>query len=145
MYFFVYESLRLDKQLEYDVTVSRVLQTHITKLNKMTAKEAPRITVLSIHCKLLFSTPDGAGCRRGSVKLVGVTSVPPSSFLAHRESIARLLTPLWHIRPTVPYYKLATHRTPYERCIAVSRGTLSMKTCACTSSFSERRLTRHPR
>ncbi|KAG9313758.1 hypothetical protein JVU11DRAFT_6116 [Chiua virens] len=37
--------------------------------------------------------------------------VPPSS-LVHRESIARLLTPLRRIRPTVAYYKLAAHRIP---------------------------------
>ena len=38
---------------------------------------------------------------------------PPSlSSLAHRESIARLLTPLRRIRPTVAYYKLAAHRIP---------------------------------
>ncbi|KAH0831113.1 hypothetical protein J3R83DRAFT_13679 [Lanmaoa asiatica] len=35
----------------------------------------------------------------------------PSS-LVHRESIARLLTPLRRIRPTVAYYKLAAHRIP---------------------------------
>ena len=37
---------------------------------------------------------------------------PPSSSLAHRESIARLLTPLRRIRPIVGYYKLAAHRIP---------------------------------
>ncbi|KAF8452446.1 hypothetical protein L210DRAFT_3468333 [Boletus edulis BED1] len=40
-----------------------------------------------------------------------VPSPSPSS-VAHRESIARLLTPLRRIRPTVAYYKLAAHRIP---------------------------------
>ncbi|KAF8557488.1 hypothetical protein OG21DRAFT_1406915 [Imleria badia] len=40
-------------------------------------------------------------------------SVPsPPLSLAHRESIARLLTPLRRLRPTVAYYKLAAHRIP---------------------------------
>ena len=37
---------------------------------------------------------------------------PPPSSLTHRESIARLLTPLRRIRPTIAYYKLAAHRIP---------------------------------
>lgn len=37
---------------------------------------------------------------------------PPPSSHAHRESIARLLTPLRRIRPTIAYYKLAAHRIP---------------------------------
>ncbi|KAG6380117.1 hypothetical protein JVT61DRAFT_8204 [Boletus reticuloceps] len=40
-----------------------------------------------------------------------VPSPSPSS-IAHRESIARLLTPLRRIRPTVAYYQLAAHRIP---------------------------------
>ncbi|KAG8215997.1 hypothetical protein J3R82DRAFT_7988 [Butyriboletus roseoflavus] len=41
-------------------------------------------------------------------------SVPPPSpsSLAHRESVARLLTPLRRVRPTVAFYKLAAHRIP---------------------------------
>lgn len=43
---------------------------------------------------------------------MSVPPSPPPSSLAHRESIARLLTPLRRIRPTVAYYKLAAHRIP---------------------------------